>query len=90
MSKLMQKNSRFNGKTGRYYDLKIKFEDISHHRYKLRITVTPPDHHHTLQFSSIIPLFLTDQDRSLQLIISTYLKKSLLYYCILNETSTVP
>jgi hypothetical protein len=34
--KLMQINSRFNGKTGRYYDLKIKFVDILHHRYKLR------------------------------------------------------
>jgi hypothetical protein len=32
----MQQISGFNGKTGRYYDLKIKFVDISHHRYKLR------------------------------------------------------
>ncbi len=30
--KLMQKISRFIGKTGRYYDLKIKFVDISDHR----------------------------------------------------------
>ena len=36
VSKLMQKISGFNGKTGRYYDMKIKFVDISHHRYKLR------------------------------------------------------
>ncbi len=36
VSKLKQKNSRFRGKTARYYVLKFKFVDISHHRYKLR------------------------------------------------------
>jgi hypothetical protein len=35
VAKLMQKFSRFNGKTARYYVLKIKFAVISHHRYKL-------------------------------------------------------
>jgi hypothetical protein len=32
----LQKNSIFHGKTARYDVLKIKFVDISHHRYKLR------------------------------------------------------
>jgi hypothetical protein len=32
---LCKKIPRFNGKTGRYYDMKIKFVDISHNRYKL-------------------------------------------------------
>jgi hypothetical protein len=32
VSKLMQKIPRFHGKTARYDVLKIKFEDISHHR----------------------------------------------------------
>ncbi len=34
--RFMQKNSTFHGKTERYDVLKIKFVDISHHRYKLR------------------------------------------------------
>jgi hypothetical protein len=33
--KLMQKMSKFHGKTAGYDVLKIKFVDISHHRYKL-------------------------------------------------------
>jgi hypothetical protein len=36
VSRFMQKNSRFRGKIARYNVLKIKFVDISHHRYKLR------------------------------------------------------
>jgi hypothetical protein len=32
----MQNISIFHGKTARYDVLKIKFVDISHHRYKLR------------------------------------------------------
>jgi hypothetical protein len=36
VSKLLQKFSRFNGKTARYYVLKITSADISHYRYKLR------------------------------------------------------
>jgi hypothetical protein len=34
--RFMQKISIFHGKTARYDVLKIKFVDISHHRYKLR------------------------------------------------------
>jgi hypothetical protein len=37
VSRFMQNISIFHGKTARYDVLKIKFEDISHHRYKLRI-----------------------------------------------------
>jgi hypothetical protein len=33
--KFMKNISIFRGKTARYDVLKIKFEDISHHRYKL-------------------------------------------------------
>jgi hypothetical protein len=36
VSKLMQEISRFHGKTARFDVLKIKYVDISHHRYKLR------------------------------------------------------
>ncbi len=36
VDRCMQKISIFHGKTGRYDVLKIKFVDISHHRYKLR------------------------------------------------------
>jgi hypothetical protein len=36
VSRFMQKNSIFHGKTARYDVLKIKFVDISHHRYKPR------------------------------------------------------
>ncbi len=34
--RFMEKISIFHGKTARYDVLKIKFVDISHHRYKLR------------------------------------------------------
>jgi hypothetical protein len=36
VSRFMRKISRFHGKIARYDVLKIKFVDISHHRYKLR------------------------------------------------------
>ncbi len=36
VSRFMQKMSSFRGKIARYDVLKIKFVDISHHRYKLR------------------------------------------------------
>ncbi len=49
----MQKIAIFHGKTGRYDVLKIKFVDISHHRYKLRRNI---EQYPYKQFFSVVGL----------------------------------